>query len=296
LTQTVIVPRATITERMTSLAQQASVASPFYNTTWLAYYGRPNIEVMGILGEHPIEDLMPLLRAEAEAYERANGDALKVMPAFHLVYGMATRAPGDDKSHLAYMGETEVISYINAAEAEGWGVILDVQIAALSPTDAISPALAYLKYSNVHLAIDPEFAMSHKGQVVPGNPIGFVTAEQVNQVQELIDAYLAIQQLPSPRILLVHQFQSDMIVEPEKLDATNYPRVQLTLSVDGWGGPWGKISKYNSLVTTESPFTAFKLFYRWDEPLLLPDEALGNRPYRGSDFFMDVTPNLIIYQ
>jgi hypothetical protein len=66
--------------------------------------------------------------------------------------------------------------------------------------------------------------------------------------------------------------------------------------VDGWGGPWGKISKYNSLVSMDSPFTAFKLFYRWDEPLLLPEEVFGSRPYRGSDFFMEVTPNLIIYQ
>jgi hypothetical protein len=175
-------------------------------------------------------------------------------------------------------------------------VILDVQIGALSPSIAISPALAYLKYPNVHLAIDPEFAMSHKNQTVPGNPIGFVTAEQVNEVQAVVDAYLAEQKLPGPRILLVHQFQSDMIVEPEKLDTSSYPHVALTLSVDGWGGPWGKISKYNSLVTAASPFTAFKLFYRWDEPLLLPDEALGNRPFRGSDFFIEVTPNLIIYQ
>lgn len=296
LSQTVIAPRGTITERMTSLAQQADSRSPFYKTTWLSYYGRPNIDVMGILGEYAIEDLVPLLRAEADAYERANSDDLVVMPAFHLVYGMATRAAGDDNSHLAFMGETEVISYIKAAEAEGWGVILDVQIGALSPSEAITPALEYLSYSNVHLAIDPEFAMAHQGQVVPGNPIGFVTAEQVNEVQAVIDSYLEEKNLPGPRILLVHQFQSDMIVEKEKIDVESYPHVALTLSVDGWGGPWGKISKYNSLVNEASPFTAFKLFYRWDEPLLLPDEALGNFPYRGSDFFIEVTPNLIIYQ
>jgi LysM repeat protein len=296
LTETVIVPRGTITERMTSLAQQASVTSPYYNTTWLTYYGRPNIDVMGILGEYSIEELVPLLRAEADAYERANGDGLKVVPAFHLVYGMATKAAGEDNSHLAYIGETEVISYIEAAAAQGWGVILDVQIGALTPTEAISPALEYLKYPNVHLAIDPEFAMSHAGQTWPGNPIGFVTAEQVNEVQAFVDKYIAEQKLSSPRILLVHQFQDTMIVDKEKLDQSSYPHVALTLSVDGWGGPWGKISKYNSLVTRESPYVAFKLFYRWDEPLLLPDEALGNRPYRGSDFFMDVTPNLIIYQ
>lgn len=296
LTETIIVPRGTITERMTSLAQQSNVRSPYHQTTWLTYYGRPNIDVMGILGEHSIEELIPLLRAEAEAYDRANGDELAIMPAFHLVYGMATRAAGEDNSHLAFMGATEVISYIEAAEAEGWGVILDVQIGALAPTESITPALEYLQYPNVHLAIDPEFAMSHVGQAVPGNPIGFVTAEQVNEVQAVINDYLVENKLPGPRILLVHQFQSSMIVDPENLDATSYPGVALTLSVDGWGGPWGKISKYNSLVNVDSPFVAFKLFYRWDEPLLLPDEVLGNRPYRGSDFFMDVTPNFIIFQ
>lgn len=296
VTQTVIEARGTITERMTSLAQQSNGDSPYYDTTWLTYYGRPHIDVMGILGEYSIDDLIPLLREQADAYERANGDSLKVTPAFHLVYGMATTATGDDNSHLAYMGETEVISYIEAAKAQGWGVILDVQIGALTPTAAISPALSYLSYPNVHLAIDPEFAMSHAGQRVPGNPIGFVTAEEVNAVQAEINRYLADNHLPGPRILLVHQFQSDMIVDIDKLDTTSYPHVALTLSVDGWGGPWGKISKYNSLVSNASPYTAFKLFYRWDEPLLLPDEALGNRPYRGSDFSIDVTPNMIIYQ
>ncbi|HXF63041.1 MAG TPA: LysM peptidoglycan-binding domain-containing protein [Caldilineaceae bacterium] len=297
LTQPLIVPRGTITERLTSLAQAAGPGSPYYGTTWLTYYGRPTVEIMGILGEHSLEDLTPLLRAQAEAYDRANGPALTVTPAFHLVYGMATKAPGEDNSHLAFMADEEVMAYIEAAEAEGWAVILDVQIGALSPTAAITPALRFLAYPNVHLAIDPEFAMVHPGQVVPGDPIGYVTAGQINLVQAVVNTYLAAKQLPAPRILLVHQFQSSMIVEPEKIDTTTYAaRVALTLSVDGWGGPWGKISKYNSFITPGSPFAAFKLFYRWDEPLLTPDEALGNRPFRGSDFFIEVTPNLIIYQ
>src|SRR5690606_16503415 len=142
-----------------------------------------------------------------------------------------------------------------------------------------------------------EFAMVYPGQSWPGNPIGYVTADQVNEVQAVIEAHLVERGLPGPRILLVHQFQSSMIVEPEKLDAATYAdHVALTLSVDGWGGPWGKVSKYNSFITPDSPFAAFKLFYRWDEPLMTPDEALGNLPHAGTDFFIDVTPNLIIYQ
>ncbi|MCB0116264.1 MAG: DUF4115 domain-containing protein, partial [Caldilineaceae bacterium] len=43
--------RGTITERMTIFAQGMSPESPFYNQTWLTYYGRPNVPIMGILGE-----------------------------------------------------------------------------------------------------------------------------------------------------------------------------------------------------------------------------------------------------
>src|SRR5690606_34653125 len=134
----VIVPRGTITERMTHMARQVDPQSPYYGTTWLTYYGRPNVPIMGILGEYSIEELIPRLREEAEAYDRDNGDSLTVTPAFHLVYGMATKAAGEQNSHLAFMDDTTVISYIEAAEAEGWGVILDVQIGALEPSVSIT--------------------------------------------------------------------------------------------------------------------------------------------------------------
>ncbi len=163
----VIAPSGLITERMTSLAQTASAESPFFGQTWLTYYGRPGIAEMGILGEYEIADLAPLLRKQAREYDIANGRGLGVMPAFHLVYGMATVASGDDGNHLAYLEHEAVMAYIEAAAEEEYAVILDVQIGALSPTEAISLALPYLAYEHVHLAIDPEFAMVHEGQAWP---------------------------------------------------------------------------------------------------------------------------------
>ena len=52
----------------------------------------------------------------------------------------------------------------------------------------------------------------------------------------------------------------------------------------------------NAFVTPDIEFAAFKLFYRWDEPLLSPEVSLGEEPYEETDIYMDVTPNLIIYQ
>lgn len=289
-----VVARGSITERMTLRARNALSSSLFYSQTVLSYYGRPNVPVMGILGEFDLDALTERLESQARAYDEANGDALGVLPAYHLVYGMATWAPGDNGSYLGYLDEETVNAYIERAQAEGFIVILDVQIGALSLTEAISPALAYLEHENVHLAIDPEFAMVHTGQRSPGDPIGFVTAEQVNELQAYIADYLTEHDLKGPRVLLLHQFQDSMIQNKADLD-WNVPQVELTLSVDGWGGPWGKVSKYNLLTEGVEGFISFKLFYRWDKPLMSESAALGEESI-GNDTFMGPTPNFIIYQ
>jgi hypothetical protein len=288
-----IAARGTITERMTLHARERGSDSPYDGITWVTYYGRPNVPIMGILGEFDVDELAVRLQQQAEAYDEANGPALDAKPAFHLVYGMATKAVGDG-SHLGFMAEEEVMTYISKAKELDYGVILDVQIGALTPAESITPALAFLAHDNVHLAIDPEFAMVHPGQLVPGNPIGYVTAEQVNETQAVVQQYMEENEIDGQRILLVHQFQDSMIVDKDQLDPT-YERIALTLSVDGWGGPWGKISKYNALVNETSPFVAFKIFYRWDEPLLSETHALGEEAYPELGY-MEITPNLIIYQ
>lgn len=291
----ITVSRGIITERMTLIAQAAEIDSPYHGTTWLTYYGRPDIPVMGILGEHDIEGIIEVLQEKAKEYEAANSELLSVTPAIHLVYGMATKASGDDGSHLAYLAHETVMDYITKAAEADVSVILDVQIGALSPTDSISPALKYLEYEHVHLAIDPEFAMVHPGQYWPGDPIGFLTGEQVNEVQSQIQRYLRSNRIKGKRVLLVHQFQSNMILKPEVIDSA-FDQVAITISVDGWGGPWAKITKYNSFITPESPYAAFKLFYGWDEPLLTPAQALGEEYVPDTDLIIDVTPNMIIYQ
>lgn len=287
--------RGTILERMTSTAQNVSRTSPYYKTTWVTYYGRPDVPVMGILGEHDLDKLTTLLKQQAAAYDQANGSELGVMPAFHLVYGMATKAPGDDNSHLAFLADEVVEAYIKRAEKEKFAVILDIQIGGLTPEESIKPGLPWLKYKNVHLAIDPEFAMAHAGQAWPGDPIGFVTAQQVNAVQAIMQDYMSAEKIEGPRILLLHQFLEEMIVDKDQLK-NDYTNIELTVVADGWGGPWGKISKYNAFMNPQTTkFAAFKLFYRWDEPILNERETLGVDPYAG-ETYMAVTPNLIIYQ
>ncbi|MFN8468363.1 MAG: hypothetical protein U0X20_22590 [Caldilineaceae bacterium] len=286
--------RKDVVERLTPAARAAGPDSPYYNKTWVTYYGRPGIPLMGIIGEQSAADIMPLIKAKAAEYDEANGPKLGVQPAVHLVWGMATVDPQPDNSHLGYLAEAEVMPYIEEGLKAGVDVILDSQIANLSPTASISPALPYLKYPNVHLAIDPEFAVVHKGQYIPGNPIGYITAEQVNDVERAMAEYMRTNGITGKRILMVHQFQSNMILDKEELDAS-LPEVELTLSVDGFGNPYVKTSKYNALVDANTPFTSFKLFYGWDKPLMTPREALGVDGTEHTDF-IEITPNMIQYQ
>ena len=289
-----VIPRKDVVERLTPAARAAGPDSPYYNKTWVTYYGRPGIALMGIIGEHSAADIMPLIKAKAAEYDEANGLKLGAQPAVHLVWGMATVDPQPDNSHLGYLAESEVMPYIEEGLKAGVDVILDSQIANLSPTASISPALPYLKYPNVHLAIDPEFAVVHKGQYIPGNPIGYITADQVNDAEAAMAEYMRANGIKGKRILMVHQFQSNMILDKEKLDAS-FPEVELTLSVDGFGNPYVKTSKYNALVDANTPFTSFKLFYGWDKPLMTPREALGVDGTEHTDF-IEITPNMIQYQ
>lgn len=68
------------------------------------------------------------------------------------------------------MPDSQVTEYISAAIESNFQVILDIQIGALTPAAVLEFGWPWLKYENVHLALDPEFALVYPGQTVPGNP------------------------------------------------------------------------------------------------------------------------------
>lgn len=285
--------RPGVWERLTPDSRSAAEGSPYYRLTWVTYYGRPNVKVMGILGEHSLDDLVPLLRDQAAAYDEANGPELGVQPAFHLVYGMATKQEQEDESHLVYLPEDTVKEYRERAEEEGFGLLLDVQIGSLSPLDAIEKAFPYLEYPCVHLALDPEFRMSDPEQTVPGRPPGTISAAEINEVQRAMRDYMQEKSIGGQRILIVHQFLETMITEKENIE--HLPEIALTITADGFGPPAPKTSKYNRFITADVQFAGFKLFYKWDEPLLSESQALGGERYESAKI-IEVAPNLVIYQ
>jgi hypothetical protein len=247
----------------------------------VGYYGRPGAGSLGVLGQYPIEELVPKIKAKAAEYADASGKQ-SVTPVFHLIYGLASSAPGRDKDYLLPLSDEKVMAYIDAARTHGFGVIIDSQLGKLTPLEAITPVLKYLKYENVHLAIDPEFEVQGL-DVRPGKVIGHVAADEVNQVQSAMTDYMRKNGINENRILIVHSFTPHML--KDKGELKKYDKIDLVLNLDGHGPPKLKVDIYNQLYTeaiSSKMAGGFKLFFKEDKPSMMTTkqvlgmEAVGN--------------------
>jgi hypothetical protein len=244
----------------------------------VGYYGRPGSSALGVLGQFSIEELVPKVKEKAAEYARASGKQA-VTPAFHLIYGMASSEPGRDKDYLLPLSDKKVMEYIDAARTHGFAVIIDSQLGELTPLEAMKPVLKYLKYDNVHLAIDPEFEV-HDLDVRPGKVIGHISAEEVNQVQSAMADYLSANGIKQDKILMVHSFTEHMLADKENLTIVDH--VNLVFNLDGHGSPSLKVNIYNQLYTGKIPTEmagGFKLFFKEDKPVMMtPRQVLGLDP------------------
>jgi hypothetical protein len=247
----------------------------------VVYYGHPHDPAMGIVGEYGIEQLTGILREEAASYAAAD-PSRPVIPALEVIATVAQRVPGSDGTYILDTDLETLTTYIDFAAEQGMLVILDLQVGRGTVADEIDKVRDLLTRPNVHLAIDPEFAVA-EGEI-PGEYIGSVTADSITYAQQVLAEISATHGIP-PKILIVHQFREDMIQGKDQL--TPVPGVQLVIDADGYGAPELKTAVYNFLVRNELiEFGGVKLFYRQDMPLMTPQEILALVP----------APDVIIYQ
>lgn len=260
----------------------------------VGYYGRPGVSSLGVLGQHSIEKLMPLIKAKAVEYDQLNGDQ-KVTPAFHLIYGLAAGDPGRDKKYLLPLSHDKLMAYIDAAQSNGFLVIIDTQLGAMTPIEAIKPVLKYLKYDSVHLAIDPEFEV-HDLDIRPGKVVGHVTGEQINEVQSAMSDYLKENNISDDKILIVHQFTQNMVQDKDAVKS--FDQIDLIMNLDGHGSPELKVRIYNQLYTSHVSSKVaggFKLFFQEDKPTMMtPKQVLGMENVGNSK--IEAPPKYINYQ
>lgn len=247
----------------------------------LMYYGFPEENRMGILGEFPPEELLPQLLDQMAEYEAVAPDR-PWKAGFELIASVAQRDPGVDGMYIADTSGEWLDKYTQFTEQNNMFLLLDVQMGLKSPKEDYSGLERWLRYDHVHLAIDPEFHVQ-PGQT-PGIDLGSIDASEVTEAQQwLVD--IANKYGTSRKMLLIHQFHWYSISNKEQLKPME--GVDLVLNMDGWGPPAMKLDTW-SVVIQEQPieFNGIKLFYRQDEPLMTPAEIMALEP----------TPDVINYQ
>lgn len=243
----------------------------------VAYYGNLYSKGMGILGEYPQDVVLEKLTAQAKKWQEAD-PLTPVVPALHYIAVVAQAGPGRDGKYRARMPDKEIDKVLEMAKKINAIVFLDIQV-GLSNLQAEVPLLEkYLKMPNVHLGIDPEFAM-HNG-IRPGTKIGTLDAADVNFTTEYLAKIVKENNLP-PKILVVHRFTKPMLTNYKNI--TTLPEVQIVINMDGFGAGGNKINTYQQYVVKEPvQFTGFKIFYKNDSAkgnsLLSPERLLRLSP------------------
>jgi len=243
----------------------------------LSFYGNPYTEHLGILGELEPDALVARLRELAATYDAAN-KLRGVQPAFHMITSTAQPNPGNEGLYVLHVDEDTIQEWVDLACRERLLIFLDLQIGRNTLDAEIARIQKFLALPNVHLALDPEFAMH--GDEVPGEVIGGFDADEVNHAQALLDDIIRENNLPD-KVLIVHQFQDNMIQRPEALE--DYPRVRMIVDMDGFGEPAAKVAKYKTFAQP-AEYSGIKLFFKQDQPNMTPAEVLKLRP------------DLVIYQ
>jgi hypothetical protein len=245
----------------------------------VAYYGNLYSKRMGVLGEYPPKVLWQKLKAEVNAWEKAD-PTTPVQPAIHYIAAVAQGAPQKDGSYCQRMPDKQIDSVLSIARMGNAIVFLDIQVGRSTVRQEVPRLEKYLKMPQVHLGIDPEFSM--KDGSAPGRKIGTMDASDVNFCAEYLARLVRENNLP-PKILIVHRFTQGMVRNYKNIRL--YPQVQVVMNMDGWGEPILKFDTYRSYLYKEPvQFTGFKLFYKNDlkkapHHMLTPQEVMKLKPH-----------------
>ena len=260
-----------------STEDQSSFLEKNVLVTW---YGNPWSERMGILGRLEDKALADGLKKQAAAYAAVTNKT--VIPAYELVTIIGQPQPGRDGRYRRRESYDVIDRMLREARAAGFKLILDVQTGHSTVLDELSYLSRYLQEPDVYLALDPEFSMGDGG--VPGERIGTMSGEEVNNAIDVLEYVQARYKLPR-KVLMVHQFTMAMLPDKEKIWSS--ASIDVVLVADGFGPPALKRHTYSMVLRQRAlAFSGFKLFYIQDTDLLQPSQVLALSP----------APSVVIYQ
>ena len=263
-------------DRAWTFPRPPSRRSVFEDAQVVSFYGHPNVPVMGVLGHGSPAEVADEIAVWAARYDALNGPRA-VVPAYHLITGVAQANPTADGTWLYRLPHAGITPYVEAARERGMLLFLDVQIGWSDPLREVRLLEEFLREPFVHMALDPEFATEPSG-LRPGLAIGGINADQINAVQHYL-ADIARQENIPPKILMVHQFTAHMIEDRDAVESVE--DVELSIDMDGFGGIGIKLRHYGwYALTAPSERPALKIFFDQDTPVMTPEQvqAIPRRP------------------
>lgn len=247
----------------------------------VAYYGNVRSTRMGVLGALPRDSMLAMLEETATEWARAD-TTRSVMPALHLIVSVAQADPGTAGKYRLRMGDSVINEVARWAEERGWILFLDVQPGKSTVEAELKPLIPFLARPYVHLALDPEFAMTQGG--IPGQRVGTLDAKHVNYASGLLARLVDSLQLP-PKVLIIHRFRQGMLTNHAQIRLD--PRVQILIQMDGYGKSRHKQDTYRRYIVPEPvEYTGLKLFYKNDRTPRA--RAPGYQPSCPSEVFLTV--------
>ena len=282
-------------------------------TTLLTIYGRA-FSTAPILGRLGMDDNFAQLDWQIQPYAQGikrNNGGTDPRVTVHLIYAMAVPC-AQTVNCLYYLddaGVDIVKSYIKEAARRHWLVILDDQLGLSDPATEVKRMIdkGYLAYDNVEVALDPEFRTA-AGQPTPGIPVGTVSAAEINKAGAMLNAYAARHTELHRKIMMVHQFRTDMITDRQTLRQDLF-YVDTVVVADGFGAPGLKAHIYDELLGADAsagirwrgiklfPFNQYEGAGHGDFPEMTWPQVFGREPAIDTDglkYFMRPLPNVIV--
>ena len=243
----------------------------------VAFWGSPQL-TRSILGRLNPAAAGRKLRSQAADYQGKG--RRPVVRAFELVATIATADDGRDGRYRFRQPERVIETYLRAARRAGARLILDIQPGRSPFMTEVRALRRWLREPDVDVALDPEWNVGRRG--VPGRTRGAVRAGTINDVASYLSRLTVEEGLPQ-KLLVVHQFRSEMIPDRQRLRGA--ANVALTLNFDGIGTAREKAAGYRRLSSSRL-FNGFSLFYRLDRGLMSPRQVFRLRP----------SPDYLLYQ
>lgn len=241
----------------------------FPSRRMVALYGHPAGPALGALGEQGIKDSIQRAKKLAKRYQPHSKEP--VIPAFEIIATIASSSAGKDRDYSAETDVDELRPWVDAAGEAGVYVVLDLQPGR---SDFLAQAKMYadlLKEPHVGLALDPEWRLG-KGERHM-EQIGSVSAAEINKVSDWLANLTRKHSLPQ-KVLILHQFQYQMITDRQKLKTT-HPELAMVLHADGHGNPGQKMETWRALRhdLPKNIRMGWKNFYDEDTPTFSPERT-----------------------